>query len=115
MQLDLPECLPVDEINLCLVLSNLLENALEASLRTAPARRRIKLTAYLHGSSLALIQVENTYDGVIREKDGVFLSSKRKGDGVGIQSVRHIAEKSGGVSTVTYQDGLFCVKVMLCG
>ena len=115
VQIDLPECLPVDEINLCLVLSNLLENALEASLRTAPARRRIKLTAYLHGNSLALIQVENTYDGVIREKDGVFQSSKRKGEGVGIQSVRHIAEKSGGVSTVTYQDGLFCAKVMLCG
>ena len=115
VQLDLPECLPVDEINLCLVLSNLLENALEASLRTAPARRRIKLTAYLHGNSLALIQVENTYDGVIREKGGVFQSSKRKGDGVGLQSVRHIAEKSGGVSTVTYQDGVFCVKVMLCG
>ena len=102
-------------LDLCLVLSNLLENALEASLHTAPARRRIELTAYLHGNSLALIQVENTYDGVIREKDGVFLSSKRKGDGVGLQSVRHIAEKSCGVSTVTYQDGLFCVKVMLCG
>ena len=115
VRLDLPECLPVDEIDLCLVLSNLLENALEASLHTAPARRRIELTAYLHGNSLALIQVENTYDGVIREKDGVFLSSKRKGDGVGLQSVRHIAEKSCGVSTVTYQDGLFCVKVMLCG
>ena len=94
VQIDLPECLPVDEINLCLVLSNLLENALEASLRTAPARRRIKLTAYLHGNSLALIQVENTYDGVIREKGGVFQSSKRKGDGVGLQSVRHIAEKN---------------------
>ena len=115
VQLDLPECLPVDEINLCLVLSNLLENALEASLRTAPARRRIKLTAYLHGNSLALIQVENTYDGVIREKDGVFQSSKRKGDGVGLQSVRHIAEKSGGVSTVTYQDGVFRARVMLRG
>ena len=115
VQLDLPECLPVDEIDLCLVLSNLLENALEASLRTAPARRRIELTACLHGNSLALIQVENTYDGVIREKGGVFQSSKRKGDGVGLQSVRHIAEKSSGVSTVTYQDGLFCVKVMLCG
>ena len=114
-KLDLPQTLPVDEIDMCLVLSNLLENAFEASLRIAPARRRIELTAYLHGNSLALIQVENTYDGVIREKDGVFLSSKRKGDGVGLQSVRHIAEKSGGVSTVTYQDGLFCAKVMLCG
>ena len=45
----------------------------------------------------------------------IFQSSKRKGEGVGIQSVRHIAEKSGGVSTVTYQDGLFCAKVMLRG
>ena len=37
-KLDLPQTLPVDEIDLCLVLSNLLENAFEASLRTAPAR-----------------------------------------------------------------------------
>ena len=115
VQLNLPEHLPVDEVDLCLVLSNLLENGLEASLRTAPARRRIKLTAYPHGGNLVLIQVENAYDGVIREKGGVFLSSKRKGDGVGLQSVRHIAEKNGGVSTFTYQDGLFCAKVMLCG
>ena len=115
VQIDLPERLPVDEVELCLVLSNLLENALEASLRTAPARRKIKLTAYLHSGSLALIQVENTYDGVIREKGGLFQSSKRKGDGVGLQSVRHIAEKSGGVSTVTYQDGVFRARVMLRG
>ena len=32
-KLDLPQVLPVDEIDLCLVLSNLLENAFEASLR----------------------------------------------------------------------------------
>ena len=113
VQLDLPECLPVDEIDLCLVLSNLLENALEASLCTAPARRRIELTAYLHGNSLVLIQVENTMMELSGKKNGGIPSSKRKGDGVGLQSVRHIAEKSGGVSTVTYQDGLFCAKVML--
>lgn len=35
-KLDLPQVLPVDEIDMCLVLSNLLENALEASLRTSP-------------------------------------------------------------------------------
>ena len=40
-RLNLPQTLPVDEMDLCLVLSNLLENAFEASLRTAPARRKI--------------------------------------------------------------------------
>lgn len=71
-KLDLPQTLPVDEINMCLVLSNLLENALEASIRTAPDRRQIKITAYLHAGRLLLIEVENAYDGEIREKDGVF-------------------------------------------
>ena len=97
-KLDLPQTLPIDEINMCLVLSNLLENALEASIRTAPDRRQIKITAYLHAGRLLLIEVENAYDGEIREKDGVFQSSKRKGNGVGIQSIQHIAEKSGGAS-----------------
>lgn len=114
-QLDLPEKIPVNEIDMCLVLSNLLENALEASLQAAPSRQQIKVTSYLHASRLLLIQVENTYDGVIKEKDGVFQSSKRKGNGVGLQSVRHIAEKSGGASTFSYQAGIFCAKIMICG
>lgn len=36
---DLPSSLPVSEMDLCLALSNLLENVLEASLKTAPSRR----------------------------------------------------------------------------
>lgn len=115
VRLDLPETLPVDEMDLCLVLSNLLENALEASLRTAAVRRQITVTAYLHAARLLLIEVENPFDGTVKEKDGVFRSSKRKGDGVGLQSVRHIAERSGGASTFTYQDGVFRARVMLRG
>lgn len=113
-QIDLPEVLPTDEMDICLVLSNLLENALEASLRTATARRQIKVTAYVHAERLLLIEVENTFDGEVKEKGGVFRSSKRRGNGIGIQSVCHIAEKTGGASTFTYQNGVFSAKVMLC-
>ena len=67
-QIDLPEKLPVDEIDMYLVFSNLLENALEASLRTAPVRRRIKATVYLHAERLLLFQIENTFDGESRKK-----------------------------------------------
>ncbi len=112
-QIDLPCELPVDEMEMCLVLSNLLENALEASLRTAEEKRQIKVEAYMHSGRLLLIQVENTFSGEIREKDGIFQSSKRKGSGVGIQSVRRIAEKNGGGSSFTYENGTFTAKVML--
>ena len=114
-QIDLPQTLPVDEIDMGLVLSNLLENALEASFRTAPARRQIKVKAYVHAEKLLLMLVENACDAEVKETNGVFRSSKRKGNGVGIQSVRHIAEKNGGASTFTYRNNVFSAKIMLRG
>ena len=112
-QLDLPRFLPVPEMDFCLVLSNLLENALEASLKTESAKRQIHLHARLHSSHIILLTVENSFDGVIKEKNGIFQSSKRKGNGIGTQSVRHIAEKSGGYCRFSHKNGIFCANVML--
>lgn len=112
-QFDLPRSLPVSEMDFCLVLSNLLENALEASLKTKPDRRNIKVKSYLHSDRIILLTVENTYDGVIKEKNGIIQSSKRIGSGVGTQSVRRIAEKNGGYCHFTYDNGIFCANIML--
>ena len=112
-QVDLPGKLPVDEIDMCLILSNLLENALEASMKTSAKKRSITLSAYLHSSHLLLIQVSNPYDGQIIEKNHIFQSSKRQENGVGIQSVRRIAGKNGGASAFTYENGIFSAKIML--
>lgn len=114
-QADLPAQIPVNEIDMSVALANLLENALEASLRTAPARRQIRAQVYLHSNRLLLIQVENAYDGSIQEKNGVFQSTKHKGNGIGIQSVRRIAEKTNGACTFSYQNGVFSAKVMMRG
>lgn len=113
IELDLPHDLPVSEIDMCLVLSNLLENALEASLHTEISKRHIMVQAYLHSDHIVLLSVENAFDNTIKEKNGVFQSSKRHGDGVGIQSVRRIAEKNKGYSRFTYNDGIFTANIML--
>ena len=114
-ELDLPRELPVSEPDLCSVLSNLLENAMEASLKTVPEHRQVKVSARLHSDHMVLLSIENTYDGKVKEKDGVFLSSKRPGEGIGLQAVRHIAEKNGGYCRFLYGDGVFCVNVILRG
>jgi len=49
------------------------------------------------------------------EKNGVFQSTKHKGNGIGIQSVRRIAEKANGACTFSYQNGVFSAKVMMRG
>ena len=113
VQIDLPAQISVDETDFCLVLSNLLENALEASLKTSKFRQRIDIKIYRHASNLILIQIENAFDGKIQQKHGIFLSSKRNENGIGIQSVRHIVEKTGGGCDFTYDNGIFTAKIML--
>lgn len=44
-----------------------------------------------------------------------YKSAKRKGNGVGIQSVRRIAERNGGACSFIHQDNVFTAKVMLRG
>lgn len=113
-ELDLPAYLPAaQETDLCLILANLFENALEASLRTAPEKRNIHAQAYLHSGNVILLTVENAFDGEIREKNGVLQSSKRRSAGLGTQSVRHIAERNGGYCRFLYGDGRFVANVML--
>lgn len=113
-RLELPAALPVPEMDVCVVLQNLLENALEAS-RQAEGRRYISLRASLHGDNLVLLTVENAYTGRLVARDGVLQSTKRPGPGVGLQSVAHIAEKNGGYCRFLYGDGVFTANIMLRG
>lgn len=109
----LPADLSIDEIDLCLVFSNLLENAIQASVKTEPTRRKINVEVYPHHNHLLLIHVENTFDGKIQQKNNIFQSSKHSGNGIGIESVRHITNKNGGACDFTYEDGIFSAKIML--
>lgn len=114
-RLDLPETLPVPEMDVCVVLQNLLENALEASRRMDAGPRYIHLKARLRGGNLVLITVENAWKGILAERDGFPLSSKRPGTGMGLRSVAHIAEKNGGYYRFLCENGAFTANVMLRG
>lgn len=114
ISVDLPTAsLSVDEMDLCLILANLLENALEASLMSESKQRRIDVVLWNHLNRLILLQIENFSSVDVEENNGNFLSTKRNGNGRGIQSVRRLAEKNGGVGDFSYQNGLFTAKIML--
>lgn len=112
-RLNLPETLPVQEMDLCVVLSNLLENALEASLRLPPQRRKASLKGEIHGEKLVLLTVENTCGEDVMLRDGEFQSSKRSGPGIGLQSVRRIADKNGGYCKFEQGNSVFRANVLL--
>lgn len=111
-KLELPVVLPVKEMDVCVVLQNLLENALEASQKLGHGGY-VRLQGSLHGDRLVLLTVENTYAGALVEKDGTLQSTKPNGGGIGLESVAHIAEKDGGYCRFLYGDGVFTANVML--
>ena len=89
---------------------NLLENAIQASVKTEPARRKINVGVYPHHNHLLLIHVENTFDGKIQQENNVFQSSNAPKRHRNHESVRHITDKNGGVCDFTYEDGIFLPK-----
>ena len=96
-------------IDLCVVMGNLLENALHACLRMTEGQRKIHATARVDGNALVIV-IENSFDGTWREKDGVYLSIGADGEsreGIGMVSVNSICKKHGGLLRVETDDGVW--------
>ena len=112
-KMDIPVQIPLDKVDMCLVLSNLLENAIQASLKTEPLKRKINVEIYLPYPHLLLIQVENTYSGEIRRNKEVLYSTSHSGQGIGTASVCKTAEKYGGYADFYAENGIFRANVFI--
>ncbi len=111
------EKIPVTDTELCIILGNLLENAVEACRRMVSSDRFIDLELSMISGMLLMVMVKNSYEGVIHQtQDGTFFSAKaEERRGIGISSVLNIAEKYHGISKVEYEDQVFQVCLLLNG
>lgn len=106
------ENLPIPEVEFCIILGNLLENAIDAS-RTLPLEKR-KISFYgKQEGAMYLISSVNYYEGEIRKKGKRFQSSKHAGDGVGIWSVESVVDKYDGMMSVETGGEKFEVKIAI--
>ncbi len=111
--LQLPQKIGILDCDLCIILGNCLENALEACRRMKGEHKYIHLKSELRGEMLG-ITVDNSFDGLVEEKNGMFFSHKREHqEGIGISSIRAVAAKYNGFANFTYEGKEFQVSVML--
>ena len=113
-QADYPEQCPVPDTEVTVILGNLLENAVEACLREKNGKCSIRLRIFRKNSSLVFL-TDNTCSGTVRfDADGKTpLSSKRKGVGIGVSSIREIADRYGGDTLFEQKAGMFYASVWL--
>lgn len=114
LSLRLEDSLPISPTDLCILLGNLLENALEACRRQTKGDRFFSVKAATNGPQILVLLVENSYEGSIQEKNGVFYSSKENGrKGVGLASVKQLVSTYHGVCSISYEGNIFQVNILL--
>ncbi len=102
----LPDTLPFSDTELCSLLSNALENAIQATEKIANSNeRRIKLRVFSKNNKLC-IDICNRYQMEPIFHQGIPIS-KEPGHGFGTKSMIHIVEKHGGVFQFAVEDDWF--------
>jgi len=109
----LPANIPISDSDLCVLLSNSLENAVHACVPlTAEGRAcTIDVQIYYRGNHLFL-QIKNPCADGIRFENGIPVTD-RPGHGIGVQSICAITERYGGVYAFLVQDGTFILRLSL--
>lgn len=105
--------LHADEIMFCSILSNALDNAVNAVRDLPPERRHISLMLKTSSGRL-LLSVKNPFRSRPVFRDGMPVSaSEGKEHGYGTQSIRYMTEKLGGNCQFTLQDEYFILRIVI--
>ena len=111
-RIDLPEKLSVSDVDLCTIIGNILENAAAACLELPEEERTITLSVLVQNHRLYIVAT-NSFSGVTRQRNGMYLSTRHSGNGIGLASVRASAEKYHGKAEFTHSGKEFQSNVML--
>ena len=111
----LPEVLPFDAIDLCVVFANALENALDACMRMdGEAGRYIRLWADWKEESRLELAVDNPCElPPLFDADGLPRSKRGEGHGIGLRSVQRVVGRYNGIVRCRWQAGEFQFRAVL--
>ena len=109
----LPPFLLVSDSDLCVLLSNALENALHACLPLTTKGEHCTIEVQMYERERKLfLQISNPCGDEVRMEKGVPVTD-RPGHGTGVQSICAIAEKYGGMYTFLVRQNQFILRVAL--
>ena len=113
-EMQLPELFPFDEIDLCVMLANALENAVNACRELPEERRYIRLSAELTDNQRFILTVENACACKVDfGPDGLPAVASRPGHGLGLRSISAVVEKYRGLLRCQCPDGAFILRTVL--
>lgn len=109
----IPVALRISELDLCVVIGNLFDNAIEASLRLPPEKRLIRIYMDMKGTQLYISFTNFTAEKKLAKHGGRFFSTKGEGHGFGLLRMDSVVERLGGYLSRNSEDGAFTTEILL--
>lgn len=108
-----PPHIRINNVDLSIILSNVLDNAIEASQKITE-NRFIDSHIHIYKDSL-FISVSNRFDGNVRFQHNLYLTTKKEqsAHGIGLRNVNYVVNKHGGTMTIEHKDQIFTLSIML--
>lgn len=108
----------IDDVSLCTLFANTLDNAIEACQKIeAPDRRKLELKCrYTENGYFSLELINSKINEIVVQKNQ-YISDKedKSAHGIGISSIRDIVEKYEGTLDISYYDTSFKVVILIGG
>ena len=115
LDIKLPEEIAITDIDLCIIFSNLIDNAIEACEKLNNCSQKfINIKSNIAGSYMYM-SIENSYNGQI-SKNGIEFTTWKKNKkfhGIGLENVRITVNKYKGMLKYDYNESVFKVSVLL--
>ncbi len=107
-----PKELAVSDIDLCVVIGNLIDNAVEPCKKVDPEHQFIRLYIGILRRQL-YVSVTNATSEVVRKLDEEYITTKRGDHGHGLKRINNIVNKYDGYINRKNEPGVFVTEIML--
>ena len=109
----IPVELGLSEIDLCIIIGNLFDNAIEASMTLPEDKRLIRVYMEVKNTQLYISFTNFTAQGKQTKIGKRFASTKGEGHGLGLLRMDNIVERLGGYLNRNSEDGAFTTEILL--
>lgn len=110
---DIPVKLKSSEIDLCCIIGNLFDNAIEASVELPEDKRVIRVYMDMRNTQLYISFTNFTARKKMQKEGKRFLSTKGEGHGFGLVRIDAIVERLDGYISRNSEDGAFTTEILL--
>ena len=109
----IPVRLKMSELDLCCIIGNLFDNAIEASLSLPEAERLIRVYMDMKGTQLYISFTNFTSAKKLTKVGKRFQTSKGEGHGFGLVRIDNIVERLDGYLSRNSEDGAFTTEILI--